>query len=405
MAPRRRRGLKPPRPSGDRVRQLFRVRTLTAGVPLKNLGDLHSIESALDFLALGKQRFEAAGYEVETLRIALNPLLGGLSSAARMDAMKDLQKLDAMVSARGALLSIGPAFTAGDSDEHIGEWATELVRGTKSINFSGSVASSERGASGRHRDGGASHCGADYYAARRGWQLPFRCGGLCRPQAHLFSRWPTPPFSLIGGGTGNPRLLQRAFGGGGDPLDASERLRALLDEKFLPVQTLAAQIAEHGKRVYLGIDTSPAPVATAASVRRSKTLTEKASPPLDRHPPCRHAPRSAAIKSVSVKTCGYSGLMLPILEDPVLADRVAEGRIKISDLLLYSTVCGTGLDVVPLAGDCRQANLARVIGDVATLAVQLKKPLSARLFRCPAKKSSRSAATRCYACKSAPLEA
>jgi len=79
--------------------------------------------------------------------------------------------------------------------------------------------------------------------------------------------------------------------------------------------------------------------------------------------------------------------MLPILEDPVLADRVIEGRVKISDLLLYSTVCGTGLDLVPLPGDAAPADLARVIGDVATLAVRLKKPLSARLFPVPGRKA------------------
>jgi uncharacterized protein (UPF0210 family) len=71
----------------------------------------------------------------------------------------------------------------------------------------------------------------------------------------------------------------------------------------------------------------------------------------------------------------------------VLAQRVIEGRIKIDDLLLYSTVCGTGLDVIPVAGDSAPADLARVIGDVATLAVRLKKPLSARLFAVPGKKA------------------
>ena len=42
-----------------------------------------------------------------------------------------------------------------------------------------------------------------------------------------------------------------------------------------------------------------------------------------------------------------AGLMLPVLEDPVLAKRAGEGRYGVQDLLLYSSVCGTGLDVVP----------------------------------------------------------
>jgi uncharacterized protein len=372
-------------PSGDAVRQLFRVRTLTAGAPLKSLSDLQAIESALDFLALGKQRFEAAGYEVQTVRIALNPLLVGLSSAARMNAMKDLQKLDAMVSARGTLLSIGPAFTAGDTDEHIGEWATELVRGTKSINFSGCVASSERGV---HR--GAIDMAARVIAALTN-ALPDGAGNFrFAAAACVAPGTPFFPVAYAGGpaslavGLETPRLLLQVFSGGGDPLDASERLRALLDEKFRPVQALAAQLAEHGKRVYLGIDTSPAPGRDSSIGAALEALTGQPFGSASTLQAC--AAVTAAIKSVAVKTCGYSGLMLPILEDPVLADRVTEGRIKISDLLLYSTVCGTGLDVVPLAGNCQPTDLARVIGDVATLAVRLKKPLSARLFPVPGKK-------------------
>jgi uncharacterized protein (UPF0210 family) len=46
----------------------------------------------------------------------------------------------------------------------------------------------------------------------------------------------------------------------------------------------------------------------------------------------------------------------------------------------YSAVCGTGLDTVPLPGDVTIEQLARIIGDVATLSVKWNKPLSARLL-------------------------
>ena len=55
------------------------------------------------------------------------------------------------------------------------------------------------------------------------------------------------------------------------------------------------------------------------------------------------------------------------------------------DLLLYSSVCGTGLDVVPLPGDTPVEVVARIIQDVATLSARLRKPLSARLFLIPGK--------------------
>jgi uncharacterized protein (UPF0210 family) len=50
-------------------------------------------------------------------------------------------------------------------------------------------------------------------------------------------------------------------------------------------------------------------------------------------------------------------------------------------------VCGTGLDVVPLAGDTSPGELAALIRDVATLSTKLHKPLSARLFLIPGKKT------------------
>jgi uncharacterized protein (UPF0210 family) len=92
---------------------------------------------------------------------------------------------------------------------------------------------------------------------------------------------------------------------------------------------------------------------------------------------------TGALKALKVRACGYAGLMLPVLEDPVLAKRASEQRYGLQELLLYSTVCGTGLDVVPLAGDIAPDDLARIIGDVATLAARLRKPLSARLFPVP----------------------
>src|SRR5437899_12428326 len=59
------------------------------------------------------------------------------------------------------------------------------------------------------------------------------------------------------------------------------------------------------------------------------------------------------LKGLRIKMCGYSGLMLPVLEDPVLARRASEGRFSVRDLLLYSSVCGTGPDVVPRSEERR----------------------------------------------------
>jgi len=49
-------------------------------------------------------------------------------------------------------------------------------------------------------------------------------------------------------------------------------------------------------------------------------------------------------------------------------------------MLAYSSVCGTGLDIISLPGDVSEQQLEKMIGDMATLAVKLHKPLSARLL-------------------------
>jgi uncharacterized protein (UPF0210 family) len=75
--------------------------------------------------------------------------------------------------------------------------------------------------------------------------------------------------------------------------------------------------------------------------------------------------------------------MLPMLEDATLAARSREGQFTVDDLLLYSAVCGTGLDTVPVPGDVTEEELAGILLDVATLALRLDKPLTARLMPIP----------------------
>jgi uncharacterized protein (UPF0210 family) len=82
---------------------------------------------------------------------------------------------------------------------------------------------------------------------------------------------------------------------------------------------------------------------------------------------------------------GFSGLMLPVLEDAALARRSAEGFLSAKDLLLFSAVCGAGLDTLPLPGDVSLEALSAVLLDVAALAHRLDKPLTARLLPIPGK--------------------
>jgi hypothetical protein len=88
---------------------------------------------------------------------------------------------------------------------------------------------------------------------------------------------------------------------------------------------------------------------------------------------------TTAVKAVPVRQIGYSGLMVPVMEDKLLARRWSEGTYDTDSLLAYSAVCATGVDTVPLPGDISEAQLMRIYGDVASLAWKWRKPLAARL--------------------------
>ena len=80
-------------------------------------------------------------------------------------------------------------------------------------------------------------------------------------------------------------------------------------------------------------------------------------------------PRSWPTRSTgrAFPSVGFSGLFFPVLEDSVLAARAAEGRLTVNDLLLYCTVCGAGLDTVPLPGAVDRETLAGILADVGAL--------------------------------------
>ena len=56
-------------------------------------------------------------------------------------------------------------------------------------------------------------------------------------------------------------------------------------------------------------------------------------------------------------------------------------------LLTDSSVCGIGLDTVPVPGDTPAAKINAVMADTAALAFRLNKPLTVRLFPVPGLKA------------------
>jgi uncharacterized protein (UPF0210 family) len=364
----------------------FKIRTVTAGINLKNTSDLVTVEAAIGFLQRAKKKFEDEGYEIQTLRIATQPLPEYLNGKTRGEALADLKKIDDVVSAKSVLLSVGPVITDDRYDPEFASWATQLVNQTKNINFSVTVASPERGVHSRTAITAAEAIVAISKTTPGGeGNFRFTAGANCLAGTPFFPvayHQGPAAFSI---GLESPGLLQEAFAQSQSIEDAKAKLKTLLESELGPVEKLALGIARNEHRQYLGIDTSPAPSKDASIGAAIEALTRVPFGSASTLAAC--AAITDVLKSLKIKTCGYSGLMLPVLEDPVLAQRAAEGRYSVRELLLYSSVCGTGLDVVPLAGDTPANDLATLIRDVAALSTKLHKPLSARLFLIPGKKA------------------
>jgi uncharacterized protein len=362
-----------------------RIRTITAGLELSPRGESKRIESALEFLAAAKRSFVNAGYEVQTLRIATNAWLAPAAALDRKHLLARVRELDQIATEHDVVLSIGPVLTQDRADDSLADWANELIGTTRQISFSIVIASAERDV----------HTAASTVAAQvmttLSRTLPGGVGNFrFAAAANIPAGTPFFPVAWHRGpesmaiGVEAASLVEQAFQGMKRGDDATTRLRQQLEDVLAPIERLGREIARRHERTYLGIDTSPAPGKDRSIAAAIEALTREPFGSAGTLEAC--AGITAALKTVNVAMCGYNGLMLPVLEDPLLAQRAGEGRYTLRDLLLYSSVCGTGLDVVPIPGDTPVHAIAAILRDVAAMSSRLRKPLSARLFLVPGKK-------------------
>lgn len=370
-------------PEGNTGIPEFRIRTITAGVELERALDIGAMQAAIKFLAAARARL-GEQFEVQTTRIATQPLPKYLPSWRNAASVNVIRDLDQLVAEAGALLSVGPVLMHDEDAPGFGAWAAALMQATKITSFSSFVASAQDGI---HYStiGAVAEAIAAIAQASPGGEGNFRyCAtAYCPPGTPFFpAAYHEGPrsFSLS---LESPRLLRAALKPGAGAAEAERSMAARLNAALTPVAELAQQISRETGWRYLGIDTSPAPGLDSSIGRVIEALSGAAFGAPSTLAAC--STITNVLKGVLTKTCGYCGLMLPVLEDEVLAERAAQGRFGLSELLLFSSVCGTGLDVVPLPGDTPVANLAAIIGDVAALAARYRKPLSARLLPVPGK--------------------
>jgi len=356
-----------------------KIRAITAFINLDRAQYKEQVADALKLLRRAQTTFESRGYQVQTIRIATQPFPEYTKGLTNEQALAFFKEYDALAVREKFAASIGPAMLNADDSEAQADLLAEILSNTKSLNGSVSVAG-EDGVNWR-AVGAAARVMKKLESATLHSQGNFHFAAIAMVP-------PLTPFfpAAYHNGFGHQfaialesaNVVAAAFKNAPDLATAKRRLTDSLAASAFDIQRHAGRIDMETGWTYMGIDLSPAPSGnvsigeaienlTAQPFGMSGTLTAAAT-------------ITAAVKDVKAKQTGYSGLMLPILEDTRLAQRWSDGHVSLDALLSYSAVCGTGLDTIPLPGDISAEQLALIIGDVASLAVKWHKPLSARLL-------------------------
>jgi uncharacterized protein len=356
-----------------------KVRAITVFVRLNPATYVNQINDALIVLRAVQSQFAEAGYQTETLRIVTQPLAELVQDQPEPQALVFLKNLDELGEKEHFIPNIGPAMMSDTDDPRVVRLLEKALLTLPHIQSSTIIA----GDDGIHwkviHETAALVHGLTENSPDSEANFRFTATAMLKPYG---------PFYPGAYHTGAGKQFSIGFEGANVIQEVFAQTRGNFSrsvEELTQQLTVHAKVAEGiGQRVaattgwqFMGVDPTPAPLGdvsigaaiesfTGAKFGSSGTMTAALA-------------ITTAVKAVPVKQVGYSGLMVPVMEDHLLAQRWAEGTYNTDDLLAYSAVCGTGLDTVPFPGDISAAQMERIYGDVAALAWKWQKPLTARL--------------------------
>lgn len=87
--------------------------------------------------------------------------------------------------------------------------------------------------------------------------------------------------------------------------------------------------------------------------------------------------------AVCFKSVGFSGVMYSLLEDLELCAINNERDVTLEQIIALSTMCGCGVDMVPVYGGIKNEELRSILLDVAGISCRLNKPLGVRILPIP----------------------
>jgi uncharacterized protein (UPF0210 family) len=367
----------------------MRIRSVTIGANMDYPVGPESVAAWGPFQELARNLFAEAGLEVQTVRLATQPFADILGEEAPTSAVTFARELEAQCQAHGIdYCSIGTVPAARpDANLAYADIIPEIIRQTETAFTSMLVALPVSGINLDAITKAAEIIADVAHTTPNGFgNLRFAVLANCGPGSPFFPaayhQRAEPSFSIA---TEAADLAVDAFTQATTLEQAHENLRMAIEERSRVIQVVCRTLGAEFGSSFGGIDFSLAPYPEIAlsighaleklgveAFGTSSTLFAVAF-------------TTRVIREAQFPRCGFSGLFLPVLEDSILAQRGGEGLYTLDSLLLYSAVCGTGLDTIPLPGDVSVEELASILLDVATLALVADKPLTARLMPIPGK--------------------
>ena len=364
-----------------------KIRSITMGLAPGFPLQTERIKKAGLFAKQIKTLCEEEGYEVQTLRLATPPFpqyLTGQSSAA---VLRFAQELEACCVENGLeYCALGPV-DLGQREEHaFADLLPDLIAQTEVVFASVRLGDGQQPPSASMTQAVAEMMRKIARSTADGFgNLRFAAGIHIRPHTPFFPaayHSGTPAFGLA---CQAADVVASAANADLSPADTVGQIRTAFERQLAPLER---RLQKHGQGRFrfVGYDLSPAPGpgpdgSIARAIESISGVAFGAPGTL-----AAAALVTAGVKETALQQCGYCGLMLPVLEDAGLAACNDQGNIRLSQLLTYSAVCGTGLDTIPLAGDVSQRELAQLLSDVNALGWKLEKPLSVRLLPIPGKR-------------------
>ena len=362
----------------------MQIRAITAFIPGSFPADAAAVARAGAFLRSARAAYERAGYVVQTARLATRPFPSYLADPARTP---DLAAEMAALAKENAIdyVALGPV-RLDDDPAYIDALAGPLAAGQ--VFASVEVASCDGRLSLRacHRCAELIRAVAERSGDGFG-NLYLAALANCPPETPFFpasyAAGDEPHFALA------IECADLAVASSRDahtPAQASARLVEAVERAGAALAAMASELEARHSVAFRGIDFSLAPYPEEAR-SLGTALALLGAPAGSEGGVAAAALLADAVGRARFPRAGFSGLMLPVLEDAALAARAAAGALTVHDLLLMSAVCGTGLDTVPLPGDAPAQALAGVLADVGALALRTGKPLTARLMPLPGKRA------------------